>query len=316
MKTHIAFGRAAVGLALALPAVALAQTSGVSHPDQMPIATSPEGIQQPIVYEGAAPALKTRPVEPAVSTVAAPPVVATIAPSEAYVASPAEIAEARASLKVPVTPESPAWRTSYEAPASPDLDAGVVVRIPGPANQLPVGTLMTVKMMQMVSTRSTENGTPFKASLAEAIVRDGQVLLPAGSTLSGVVTDVHGGKRISGAASIHLRTEAVTLPDGTRYALNGQVIDTNLYRETRVDREGTIWRRDHAASTTAAFGLTTGSGAAAGAVFGGVPGALIGAGVGAGVSTAVWLKQDRQTDLPVNTKVTFSLVEPLVVGPR
>jgi hypothetical protein len=45
-----------------------------------------------------------------------------------------------------------------------------------------------------------------------------------------------------------------------------------------------------------------------------VPGAVIGAGVGAGVSTVVWLKQDRQTELPVDTRITFSLIEPLTVG--
>lgn len=30
-----------------------AQRSGVSHPEQIPVTTSPEGIAQPVVYEGA-----------------------------------------------------------------------------------------------------------------------------------------------------------------------------------------------------------------------------------------------------------------------
>jgi hypothetical protein len=196
----------------------------------------------------------------------------------------------------------------------PDPDAGIVTRIAGPTNQLPIGSLVKVMLAQEISTASTPAGTVFTAQLIEPMKRDGRVLIPAGSTLSGLVTDIHGGKRISGAASIHLRTTSVTLPDGTRYALRGQVIDTNLYRETKVDREGTILRRDHAGKTAAAVALPIGSGLAAGAVVAGVPGAVIGAGVGAGVSTVVWLKQDRQTDLPVNTKVTFALTEPLTVG--
>jgi hypothetical protein len=50
-------------------------------------------------------------------------------------------------------------------------------------------------------------------------------------------------------------------------------------------------------------------------MIGGVPGALIGAGVGAGVSTVVWLKQDREAQLPKDLQVVFSLTEPMIVTP-
>ena len=48
---------------------------------------------------------------------------------------------------------------------------------------------------------------------------------------------------------------------------------------------------------------------------GGVPGAVIGAGLGAGVSTAVWMRQDRQADLPKDLGVVFCLTEPMRVTP-
>ena len=198
--------------------------------------------------------------------------------------------------------------------AAPDIDAGVVTRVPGPSNQLPIGTLMKVRLDENISTESTPDGMVFTAKLVEGVERDGRVLLPAGSTLSGYVTDVHGGKRISGAASIHLKTSTVTLPDGTKYAVRGQVIDTDMFKVVRVDREGTIYRRDHAGKTAGTMALATGSGAAAGALIAGVPGAVVGGAVGAGVSTVVWLKQDRQAELPAETKIVFSLTQPLTVG--
>jgi hypothetical protein len=37
--------------------------------------------------------------------------------------------------------------------------------------------------------------------------------------------------------------------------------------------------------------------------------------VGAGVSTAVWLRQDRQADLPKDLGVVFCLTEPMRVTP-
>ena len=286
----------AAAFALTLPiAAARAQATGVSHPDDTPIVNT-EVPQQPAyqplsapVATAQTPSLKPRPGIPmeAAPVPAATPTFTVIGRAEAL---PADV------------------------PAKPDVDAGIVTRVPGPANRLPIGTLVKVRLNTGISTATTGSNTAFTAQLTEAVVRDGHVLLPAGSTLSGLVTDIHGGKRVSGAASIHLRTISVTLPDGTSYQLRGQVIDTNLLRETKVDREGTIIRRDHAGKTAATFALAAGSGAAAGAVIGGVPGALVGAGVGAGVSTAVWLKQERQANLPVETRITFSLTAPLVVG--
>ena len=63
------------------------------------------------------------------------------------------------------------------------------------------------------------------------------------------------------------------------------------------------------------MGLATGGGLATGAILGGLPGAVIGAGVGAGVSTVVWLKQDRQAELPKDLGVVFSLTEPMSTTP-
>ena len=275
--------------ALVLPVAARAQYSGVSHPDNAPIMNNPETGAQ--VYT----------------------------PKQAWVVSQPE---AKPSPQIPVDP-APMPTREFRATeptmgdhgsTSPDPDGGIVTRIQGPSNRLPVGSLMKVKLAENISTESTPAGMKFTALLIEGVARDGHVLVPAGSVLTGYVTEIHGGKRMSGAASIHLKTSAMTLPDGTKYLVRGQVIDTNMFKVVKVDREGTIYRRDHARKTASAFALTTGSGAAAGAVLGGVPGALIGAGVGAGVSTIVWMKQDRQAELPSETLLTFSLTEPLTVG--
>lgn len=293
------FATAMMAVLVAPAADAIAQRTGVSHPDEVVVTTSPAGG-----YEADAPVLKTR------TTVSAPAtVVVETKPSGAVsVATMGTAKEASANETygpfvslVPMTTHA-------------DVDGDVVTRIAGPANQLPVGTLVKTRMGQELSTLGTAEGTMFTAALTEAVERDGRVLLPVGSLLSGRVTDVHGGRRISGAASIHLQPMTVTLPDGTKYDVRAQVIDTNLMQSVKVDREGTIVRRDHPKEALAVLSLTTGSGAAAGGVIAGVPGALIGAAAGAGVSTALWLKQDRQTSMPVNTQVVFALTSPMVVG--
>jgi hypothetical protein len=203
--------------------------------------------------------------------------------------------------------------TGDEAKENPD--AGIVTRVPSRPGEVPDGTLVKVKLMEELSTLTTKAGTNFSAEVSEPVMRDGQVVVPAGALLEGRVTFVRGGKRVGASAAIHLEARTVTLPDGSRYMLTARVIDTNSWDDTKVDSEGTILRKDHTKATDAMTSLSTVGGMAAGAVVGGVPGAVIGAGVGAGVSTAVWLRQDRQADLPKDLGVVFCLTEPMRVTP-
>ncbi len=304
---------AAAALALAVPFSATllhAQTTGVSRPEEIPITTSSDGIAQPVVYTPT-PALKVRtPEAPAAENV--------------YVAQKpsADKPLLTASASVPVLADteevSPADTDRPAKPflLTPESTGNVISRVAGPGNELPVGTMLNVKLSKALTTKTTAAGTEFEGTIAEPVLRDGHVMIPAGSILSGLVTEVHGGKRVSGKAMVHLRPESITLPDGVRYAVSAQVIDTDQYRSTRVDDEGSIIRRGHPMKTAGVFALSAGSGAAAGAVFGGWPGALIGAGVGLGVSTVIWLKQDRQEEMPIGTKMVFSLTKPMVFGSK
>ena len=146
-------------------------------------------------------------------------------------------------------------------------------------------------------------------------MHDGRVVVPAGAVLEGAVTDIRGGRRVHGAALIHLQAQSIVLPDGTRMPVHASVIDTDRYDDPRIDSEGNIVRKDHAKQTFAEFSLAAGSAAAAGGRIAGVPGALVGAGVGAGVGTIMWLKADRQTQLPPDTTVVLALESPLTIRP-
>jgi hypothetical protein len=200
------------------------------------------------------------------------------------------------------------------APPENPLDAMIVTSVPERQGELREGTLLRTKMLDTLSTRSTVVGTKFTAEVTEAVERDGRVIIPIGSILDGQVTEVHGGKRISGTALLHLETRNVTLPDGTHYIVHAQLIDTGK-SEFNVDNEGTLKRKNHTKETLAVVGGVTGAGAVSGAMIGGGVGALVGAGIGAGVSTVIWLKQDRQATLPTDARLVFSLTTPMILTP-
>jgi hypothetical protein len=289
---------------IAAPVFAQDQVTGTSTPPPAIITASQDEVQAP----------QQKP-SPAVGYAAAPPA-------------------AHYGAYVPYSPASPATASGTGASHDPDAgivtsvsgqrdahqpladeDAGIVTSIPARDGEVPAGTLLTVRMRETISTATTLVNAPFTAEVTEPMESNGRIIIPAGSTVQGRVSQVRGGRRIAGPAAIHLTTESVTLLDGTHYVLHAQVVDTSQHNVTRVNDEGTILRRDHVKGTLAAMSLTTGGAAATGAVLGGVPGAFIGAGIGAGISTVWWLKQDRQEEIPENTGVIFSLSAPMIVTP-
>ncbi len=301
------FGLKAVALAaLTLPTVAFAQFSGTSHPEDTPAGTAAQD-----------------------NSSLPPGYVPTPKPSAATPYPAAEPMQHRDVSLDQATPASTPSSFTVVGPTNDvirsddrhslndnDADAGIVTHVDAPQNGFAAGTVFKVRMLDTLSTQKTEVGSQWTAELIRPMERDGRVLIPAGSILTGRVTDTHSGRRITGEASMHLEPVSIALPDGSRIGMHAQVIDTELGHGIKVDQEGTLLRRDHKAEEAGVLGLTTGSGAVAGAMVAGPPGALVGAGVGAGVSTVIWLKQDRQAELPKGTELTLELNRALIVGPK
>jgi hypothetical protein len=273
-------------------ATAIAQTSGVSRPDPAVI-TSDDATQttpRPLTAKPSA-------------TVPAP---ATTTSTEVY------------GPYVPYTgPKVPnSAVTSHAMPATPEdpLDAMIVTSVPEREGTLHEGTLLKTKMRETISTDTTMRGARFTAEVTEPVERNGRVIIPVGSIVEGQVTEVRGGKRITGGAALHLETRDVLLPDGTHYVVHAQVVGAGR-NEFKVTDEGTLKKKEHPKETLAVMGGVTGAAAVTGAVIGGGVGAAVGAGIGAGVSTVIWLKQDRQATLEKDVPLVFSLTTAMVLTP-
>ena len=91
-------------------------------------------------------------------------------------------------------------------------------------------------------------------------MREGSVVVPTGSILEGRVTWVRSGKRIGGAAALHLEPRTIALPDGSQYVLRARAIDTSSWQNTKVDSEGTITRSENKKRNVGVMSLTTGAG--------------------------------------------------------
>jgi hypothetical protein len=192
---------------------------------------------------------------------------------------------------------------------------GIVTYVPGPANALPEGTIFRVNMLQDISAETAIPGTAFRAKLIEDLRHEGHVVVPAGSELRGEITRASTGRRITGSSVIHLRPEEFILPDGTRYRLEAQVIDTKGSK-TKASGEGNIVPKSGAQRTLTELAAASGGGAIVGASLGGPVGAAVGSAVGAGVVTGVWLFEHRAADVSEESTVIFSLTDPMFLTPE
>ena len=295
MKTSTALSLTAATL---FCASSFAQTSGTSHPELLDDninSTPTPAATDHYVPPSHTVAVTPAPAPAATFTVVGPPVaVASGTPIDSG-------ALVRRSETIPVVTD--------------DINSGIVTAVPVGPNELAPATILKATLEESISTKDTVAGAHFTAVLTNDAGHDGRVLLPTGSRIYGRITEVHGGRRIGGAAAIRLQPDSITLPDGTTYRLAAEVVDLDHFEDSHVNSEGTIVANGHPRATAAALGLTTGSAVIAGAMIGGGVGAAVGLGVGAGIGAVWWLKHDREQLLPAGTQIVFSLDAPLNLTP-
>jgi hypothetical protein len=177
-------------------------------------------------------------------------------------------------------------------------------------NSVPAGTAIMVRLDTTLATFSNKAGDPFRASVTQPILVNGQTVIPAGATVEGRVTKVSEPRRISGKPTIGILPEAVVMPNGERYFLDATLTDTNI-RGSDVSSEGQFKGSTHDRHDTIEQGGGTAGGMLIGGLAGGPVGVLVGGAIGAGATTGHWLAKHRSATLPIGTQLTLELNRPL-----
>ncbi|HUJ30603.1 MAG TPA: hypothetical protein VLY23_04940 [Candidatus Acidoferrum sp.] len=193
--------------------------------------------------------------------------------------------------------------TASNEPSSSSASAPEKAERPAPKPiVIAAGTILTVTVDQAVSSKTSNNGDHFDASLAEPVVVDGREVLRPGTRVSGVVTDAKSAGRFKGNAELGLALDGIDV-DGKAYE-----IQTSTFGEST---KGRGKRTGIGAGGGAAFG------AIIGAIAGGGKGAAIGAAAGGGAGTAgAAFTGKRDITIPAETKLDFKLAQPLAIPRR
>jgi len=175
---------------------------------------------------------------------------------------------------------------------------------------LPIGTAIRMKLETPLSTNATTKGDRFGGRVTQAVMLNGKTIIPVGAALEGEVYRSEEKRRITGTPTLDLNPDTVTLPDGTRYTIRANIVDTTA-KNVNVNDEGEVKGDGHSKRDWIEMGAASVVGAGIGAAFGGGKGAAIGAGIGASASVVRWLTKTRNASLPAGTELIMELSRPL-----
>jgi hypothetical protein len=198
-------------------------------------------------------------------------------------------------------------------PLSPEAKAAAEAPTPGPKVEIPTGTHLSMVLHNAVSTRSARPGDPVYLETIFPVMINGKVAIPAGSYVSGEVTDAKRAGRVKGRAELMIKLNTLILPNAYMVSFNGSPSSAGTGGGETVDNEGKIKGDSDKASDAG----TIIEGGAIGAGIGGLAaqsgkGAGIGAGVGAAAGlVAVLLTRGPDAELPRGSTVEAVLDRPI-----
>jgi ribosomal protein L12E/L44/L45/RPP1/RPP2 len=208
------------------------------------------------------------------------------APAAASDAAPApEAAQAEAPKEEPQAETS-----KEEAPPQPPPPRIVTV---------PVGTSVRVQTIDAISSKTSQAGQTYRASLVAPIVVGDSVVVPKGVDVSLQVTSAKQAGKIKGSSELTLALASLSYR-GKSYPL----------ASSGVQQVG----KSRGKQTATRAGVGAGVGALIGGLAGGGKGAAIGLGVGGGGAMAFQaLTHGQEVNVPSETLLDFTLAQPVAI---
>lgn len=169
------------------------------------------------------------------------------------------------------------------------------------AADIPQGSHVLLRLENSVSTRTAREGDYVYCRTASPIAVNGQILVPEGSYVRGIVTHTVRSGRVKGRAELAIRIDTLTLPGGKVIKLSPRLssVDSEGTEQKVVSNENAIKQGASHGADAARIAELGGAGAAIGGLAAhSWTGAGIGAGVGGAVGlTTVLLTRGREVDL-------------------
>jgi len=156
------------------------------------------------------------------------------------------------------------------------------------AAEIPPGAHMLLRMENSISTRTAQTGDYVYLRTASPIAAGGEIVVPSGSYVQGVVVQAKRSGRVSGRAEIAIRLDTLTLPSGkvVKFSPHLSSVDPGETGQKVTGKENAIEQAPSRGQDAGRIAILAGSGAALGGL---TDRSWKGAGIGAGAGGAVGL---------------------------
>jgi hypothetical protein len=164
----------------------------------------------------------------------------------------------------------------------------VLLAFSSTAAEIPQGAHVLLRMENSVNTRTAQDGDYVYLRTAVPIAVAGEIAVPAGSYVQGVVTEAKRSGRVKGRAQLAIRLETLTLGSGRvyKFAPHLSAVDSGETGQKVVGAENTVEQAPGKGQDAERIAILAGTGAGIGGI---ADRSWKGAGIGAGVGSAVGL---------------------------
>jgi hypothetical protein len=162
--------------------------------------------------------------------------------------------------------------------------------------EIPAGQELDVRLQRELDSDTAQVEDRFEATTAVDLIVDGDVAIPAGSTLRGIVSAVDSADRIDRKGRLSLSFDQITV-NGRSYPIRATLVEA---------LESGGYKED-----AAKIGAGAGVGAIIGGILGGVKGALAGILIGGGGVVAA--TEGKDVVLPVGSILRIRLDSPVTL---
>ena len=185
--------------------------------------------------------------------------------------------------------------------------------------EVPVGTHLPLVLHNAISTRSAQKGDPLYFETTDPVIINGHVVIPAGSYVSGEVTETKRAGRVKGRAQIAVRLTTMILPNAYVVSLAAVPSNAGTGGGETTNSEGTVIGDSDKTTDAGTVIRSTVAGGGTGALIGlaaghAGEGGAIGLGAGAAVGlAAVLLSRGPDAEMPRGTTLEVVLDHPLLL---
>ncbi len=185
---------------------------------------------------------------------------------------------------------------------------------------LPQGLVIPIDLRTSISTQVAKDGDFIEATVSNNVPLNGTGYLPAGTVVSGQITEAKAGRRLSRSGSLSIEFNSLRLPSGANFPISAHLIGSiGRYKDVNGIERGEGWK-----AKLGQFALRGVGGAGLGAALGTGLGAIVGGGSGAG--TGAWagaafggglgamdmlLRKGRDVIIPSGTEMKLQMEQPL-----